>query len=87
MLTKVVDKKRTKTMNIIKVQIKNIYGNDCIYPACEKSRVFVRMLNQKTLTMKDIVNIKALGFTIEQIAQPNQWIIDVNENAVHYKGV
>lgn len=48
----------------ITVTIKNVYGEDKVYPACEKSAIFARMLGQKTLTPYDIKNIKDLGYEV-----------------------
>lgn len=53
----------------IQVSIKNVYGNETIYPMCEKSKAFARMLGQKTLTFSDIQHIKEIGFEV-QIVQP-----------------
>ena len=53
----------------IQVQIKTIYGNQTIYPICEKAKVFASMVGQKTLTMRDVEHIKKLGYTVEVIQQ------------------
>jgi len=53
---------------IIHVKIKNIYGTETIYPACEKSKLFVNLLKQTTLTRRDIQIIKALGYEIEIVS-------------------
>lgn len=46
----------------IKVTIKNVYGQEKIYPACDKAIIFADMINQKTLTDRDIAMIKQLGY-------------------------
>ncbi len=56
-------------MNIT-VEIKNNFGNEAIYPACEKSRVFAEIAGTKTLTRKTIQNIKSLGYIVG-VAAPN----------------
>lgn len=48
----------------ISVQIKSVYGENRIYPACEKAEVFCQMLRQKTLTHRDVERIKKLGFEV-----------------------
>ncbi len=53
----------------ILVQIKNVYGKETIYPACEKAKAFCDMLGTKTIPADRIKYIKALGFTIN--VQPN----------------
>lgn len=49
----------------IKVQFKRVYGNELIYPVCDKSKIFAQMLNAKTLTSNTIRYIKDLGYTVE----------------------
>lgn len=55
-------------MEII-IAIKQVYGRDMIYPRCEKAHKFCKMLNQKTLTQRDLANIQGLGFSIKLEAQ------------------
>ena len=49
----------------ITVKIKNIYGNETVYPVCDTAQTFARMLNTKTLTREALKHIKALGYTIQ----------------------
>lgn len=49
----------------IKVEIKNVYGNETIYPLCEAGRTFARIAGTKTLTRETIALIKQLGYSIE----------------------
>lgn len=51
--------------NTIKVEIKTIYGNQKIYPACDKAEGFCKLINQKTLTERDIKLIKELGYEVQ----------------------
>ena len=51
----------------IKVEIKNVYGKETIYPACPKAAIFADLVGQRTLTGQDIAKIKALGYTIEVV--------------------
>ncbi len=51
---------------IIKVEIKNNFGNEAIYPACEHSQIFAEIAGTKTLTRDTIAKIKALGYQIQQ---------------------
>lgn len=56
----------------VQVQIRNVYGNETIYPLCEQAKVFASMVGQKTLTSRDIDHIKKLGYTVEVVqAQPS----------------
>ena len=54
-------------MKQIKVEIKNVYGKETIYPACEQAQIFAELVGQKTLTKGDIIKIKRLGYEIEVI--------------------
>ncbi len=54
------------------VEIRNVYGNERIYPLCNKAVIFCQMLGRQTLTRGDIEYIKALGYTIEVKAKTLQ---------------
>ena len=53
----------------IQIEIKNIYGENKFYPICEKSKIFADLLEQKTLTKRDLEKIKKLGFQITLVQQ------------------
>ena len=53
----------------VTVVVRNVYGNETIYPACECSRVFAEIAGTKTLTRHVINQIKALGYSIA-VQQP-----------------
>lgn len=61
---------RMKMSNIIKVTIKNVYGNDYIYPVCEKAKLFTKITGRKTLSRETLEIIKELGYEVEFI-QPD----------------
>jgi hypothetical protein len=46
------------------VQVKSVYGKDTVYPACESTKSFCELLNQTTLTERDIKHIKSMGFKV-----------------------
>lgn len=48
----------------IHVKLKTNYGQQTIYPNCESSKTFCKMLNQKTLTPLDIKHIRELGYKL-----------------------
>lgn len=52
-------------MNEVYVQIKQVYGNRVIYPACTKAQHFADIAGTKTLTMAAIQHIKCLGFEVK----------------------
>jgi hypothetical protein len=51
-------------MQSITVQIKTVYGNEVVYPACPKALLFATIANTKTLTRETLENIGRLGFEI-----------------------
>jgi hypothetical protein len=48
----------------ITVEIKNIYGNRSIYPACSKSKLLADIAGTKTFTNRALEAIKCLGYEI-----------------------
>lgn len=56
--------KKNGYMDSITVSIKNVYGNELIYPVCDKAKLFASLTGKKTLGQNDIDTIKALGFEI-----------------------
>ena len=55
-------------MRII-VEVKNVYGNQVVYPICSAAVWFARIAGTKTLTLDTLNCIKALGYTVE-VKQP-----------------
>lgn len=53
----------------IKVKIKNVYGNELIYPICDQAKMFANIARQATITRQALHYIKALGYTIEVVAE------------------
>ena len=51
------------------IEIKDQYGNDVVYPACETSRLLVLIAGTKTLTSDTIMYAKRLGYTFEEPAK------------------
>lgn len=54
-------------MNVVKVTIRSVYGNERIYPANETAQKFADLACQVTLRRSDIEIIKSLGFTVEVV--------------------
>ena len=52
-------------MIALKLKVKDQYGQRVFYPMCVVSDIFAQMLGTKTLTVRAINHIKALGYTIE----------------------
>lgn len=51
----------------LRVRVAGRYGVETIYPECETSRLFCKLLKQKTLTRENVERIKALGYVVETI--------------------
>ena len=51
----------------IKVRIVSQYGNDRIFPVCEKAKKFCSIAKTSTLTDEAIKDIKALGYKVEVV--------------------
>ena len=49
---------------IINLMTKTVYGNDLIYPNCEKSKLLASLTGKKTLDKNDIYIIKSLGYEV-----------------------
>lgn len=48
----------------IVIRIKNVYGNETIYPACREAEIFAGIAGTKTLTRDTLRRIEALGYQI-----------------------
>jgi hypothetical protein len=51
--------------NVIKVEVKDVYGTLKYYPLCEKAQLFADIAGTKTLTVETIKKIEALGYSIK----------------------
>jgi hypothetical protein len=48
----------------ITVKLKSNYGQQAIYPVCDKAKLFAELSDKKTLTPATIELIKRLGYTV-----------------------
>jgi hypothetical protein len=48
------------------IQVRNVYGNEMVYPVCENAKRFAAIANKKTFSPFDLGQIVALGFEIRQ---------------------
>ena len=55
----------------IQVSIKNVYGNELIYPKCFLSIQFSKIAKTKTLSIQNLKDIKSMGFEIEIVNNNN----------------
>ena len=53
----------------ITVEIKNVFGNEAIYPVCAKALLLASLVGTKTLTRESIATIKDLGYVVNVKAQ------------------
>jgi len=57
--------KERKRMNLT-IELKTVYGNDLIYPVCDKASKLCSLTNQKTFSQSAIKILKELGYTFTQ---------------------
>lgn len=53
----------------IKVNIKQVYGVERIYPVNDQAMILTQLTNKKTLDSRDIELIKKLGYQIEVVTK------------------
>lgn len=51
-------------MQQVTIEIKQVYGNETIYPVCDNAKLFATIAGTKTLTRASLQCIKALGYEI-----------------------
>ena len=51
------------------VEIKNVYGNEVIYPVNSVAQMFAAIAGTKTLTRAVVQQIKALGYSFQVVNQ------------------
>ena len=54
----------------ILIEVKQSYGRNVIYPACDNALTFAKLSGCKTLTLDTLKLIEALGYTIDTVT-PN----------------
>jgi hypothetical protein len=52
----------------ITVQVRNVYGNDLVYPYDDTALMFARLTSSKTFSQANLQTIKALGYSIHVAA-------------------
>ena len=48
----------------ITVQVRNVYGNDLVYPLDDQAALFASLVGAKTFNAKQVRTIRALGYAI-----------------------
>lgn len=54
----------------IQYYTKNVYGNDCNYPASEDAKLVTELTGRKTLSDKDLQILRNRGNEVEKVMQP-----------------
>lgn len=44
------------------VKVRNVYGNELIYPVCERAKMCAELTGTKTLSQRNVDTLKCLGF-------------------------
>jgi len=55
----------------IQVIIKNVYGNQLIYPKCDISKAFSNIAKTKTLSIENLKTISQMGYQVEVVNENN----------------
>ena len=51
-------------MSEIKVKVKNVYGQDLVYPICPKAKIFAQIAGTITITPETLSKIMLLGYDV-----------------------
>ena len=49
------------------ITVRNVYGNDMVYPVNDTAKLFAKIAGTKTLRSETLMYAEALGFDIEQV--------------------
>ena len=52
----------------LKVEVKNVYGNELIYPVCDTAKRFSTLTGKKTFSPYTLKLITDLGYSVENVA-------------------
>lgn len=55
----------------IVIEVRDVYGNQLVYPVCDTAKRFCRLTGRKTFTHADLIEIEGLGYLIAQ--RPRSW--------------
>ena len=56
-----------RQVQMIRVDVRDVFGRRLIYPVCDDAKTFAALAGTKTLTPEVLDLIKALGFEIEVV--------------------
>jgi hypothetical protein len=49
---------------VITVQVRNVFGNDLVYPADDAALIFARLIDARTFGARHLKTIRALGYAV-----------------------
>ena len=58
----------------VTIQVKNVYGEDKVYPVCSNAKLFAEIAGTKTLTVDTLQRMKWLG--VEFDYAPNDAVLN-----------
>ena len=56
------------------LQVKNVYGNDLVYPHCEQAKKLANFKGTKTFNELDLQRLKGLGYVFTWVADRPEYI-------------
>jgi hypothetical protein len=62
---------------LLKVENRNVFGNELIYPACEMSKRLAEFKGSKTFTQSDMYQLSAMGYKFEFVASVPDYLKEV----------
>ena len=71
----------------ILITVKNVYGNEMVYPACDTARKFADLLNTKTLTPRALEIIKSLGYTVRTVVRMSAYSTEWQKDGIVWREV
>ena len=61
----------------IEIMIKSVYGSvygeDKVYPVCDKAKTFASIAGTTTLTHNTLCLVERLGYEIVRVEEPKDW--------------
>jgi hypothetical protein len=52
----------------LQVQVKTVYGNELVYPICDKAKALCSLTGAKTFSQHHIETIKELGYSFKLVS-------------------
>lgn len=52
----------------ITIEVRSVYGQTKLYPACQRSQQFADLIGTKTLTARAVKQIEAMGYEVVSVS-------------------